>query len=58
MSTATLHHKLTFDELQARRLQVSIAINCREAARRYPALARPLREKMRAHALQLRRHAG
>lgn len=54
MSTAALQEKLTFDHRRLRAVNVRLAISCREAARRHPEIARPLRAKMRMHALQAR----
>jgi hypothetical protein len=54
MSTATLRQKLLFDDSARRSFHLRIAVSCRDVARLHPPLARPLRAKMRSHALQSR----
>lgn len=55
MRRATPYHEtLSFDEQRRREVNNRMAVNCREAARLNPAIARPLRAKMRMHALQAR----
>lgn len=55
MSTAVLTEKLTFDDRRLRSMHLRIAISCRVVAKNYPEHAKPLRAKMRQHALQARR---
>lgn len=49
-----LETKLTFDARRGRAYHLHLAKDCREAARRNPQFTRPLRAKMRLHALQAR----